>query len=80
MTRIAEHVWADGKCLHCGLLSHQSDKSCIFRDGPKRPRRASIFADLASIGERAREIRTEEAAAIAGAKAEDENLHLADLG
>lgn len=67
MNRIAEHVWADGKCLHCGLTTDKSDKSCIFRDAPPRPVPTSIFADLGEIGDLMKKIQAEEGQARAGA-------------
>lgn len=77
MSRIAEHVWADGKCVHCGLLSHESAKSCVFRDGPPRPVPESIFAKPWEIGERLKELQTEREAAQPKPEAA---LELADLG
>ena len=58
--RIAAHVFADSKCVHCGVPAEEGDKSCIYRDAPPRAKPTSIFDDLAAIGARAREIATEE--------------------
>lgn len=60
MDRIAEHVFVDEKCQYCGVSSNEAEKMCNFRDAPPRAVPESIFANLAQIGERLKEILNEE--------------------
>lgn len=68
--RIAEHVLVDGKCVHCNWTPTAGEaltsRTCIFRDGPPRPKPASVVDDFEALGARLREIRAEEEAALAG--------------
>lgn len=62
MTVIREHVYASGKCLHCGDLEAQNidtGRACVGREVP-RSVPESIFNKPWEIGERLKEIAKEE--------------------
>ena len=69
---VREHNFADGVCRWCGGRSSEFLTrllTCVPRwieEQPPRPTPTSIFNDLASIGERMREIRGEEGPSITG--------------
>jgi len=70
---VREHEFIDGVCLWCGgrrseFLTHLL--TCVPRQVEKPPRStpSSVFDDLASIGERMREIRAEESPRAPGDK------------
>ena len=62
---VREHDFVDGTCRWCGGRSSEfltATLTCVPRRVEQRPRSTptSIFNDLASIGERMREIQVEE--------------------
>ena len=68
---LREHDFIDGVCRWCGARHNLLRLlTCVPRWVEKRPRRAltSVFIDLASIGERMREIQAEEQPCPPGSK------------